>query len=54
MAGSQIIEELAKQLYEKDGFNYACLPTDEAWKKDREDVRERYRKMAAEAIGETK
>lgn len=44
------IEELAKKLYEQDGFNYACLATDEAWRRDREDVRNRYRQIAWERM----
>lgn len=48
------VEEIAKQLYEKDGFNYACLPTEEAWVKDREDVRERYRKEAMKRLPENR
>jgi hypothetical protein len=45
-----MIETLAKQLYEADGFNYGCLPTEEAWAKDRENIRERYRKLANDRI----
>lgn len=45
-----LIEELAKSLYEKDGFNYGCLPTEEAWKKDRENVRKCYLEKAKEQI----
>ena len=48
------LEALAKKLYEKDGFNFACLPTDEAWVKDRENVRERYRAMAWEELARAK
>lgn len=47
MSENEEIEILAKQIYEKDGFNFGCMKTNEAWTADREGVRERYRKIAA-------
>lgn len=44
------IENLAMHLYELDGFNFACFPTEEAWKRDREDVRQRYRDIAKKKL----
>ena len=40
------IEALAKRIYDEDGFNFACLPLEQAWPADRENVRERYRAKA--------
>lgn len=46
-----MIERVAIALYGADGFALAMWPPAEAWLKDRESVRERYRGLARAAIG---
>jgi len=42
----QEIEAKAVEIYERDGFALAICSAQESWSRDREDVRERYRKKA--------
>lgn len=48
------LETRAKEIYVADGFNYACLPTEEAWRRDREEVRQRYLRRAWEELAHAK
>lgn len=47
---NEMIERVAIALYGADGFALAMWPPAEAWLKDRESVRERYRGLARAAI----
>lgn len=44
----QVVEQLAKRLYDKDGFKIAIYEGDASWNNEIMSVRERYRRMARE------
>jgi hypothetical protein len=47
---SEMIERVAKAIYEADGFCLGGWSVDKAWPADREDVRAKYRQLACTAI----
>lgn len=48
------IEKLAEQLYHADGYTIAVGNPSTSWNRDRENVRERYRKLARDKLDEDK
>jgi hypothetical protein len=47
---NEMVERVAIALYKADGFALAMWPAEEAWTRDRENVRQRYRVMAQAAF----
>lgn len=51
MREAEAIEQLAVRLYADDGYALAIYTPEESWPKDRENVRERYRRLARIKLG---
>ena len=48
------IERIAKEIYAAEGYQFFCLPTDEAWEADRKEVRDRFLQRARMLRGKVK